>query len=109
MGKWIWAAGLAGLVSACGSFTGTIPTVPSRDAVGVTAHQPSTGEAATVAPDVARKLDWKTSQICTLGSQTIAEAVVPGENDNQFVDRQFYCAPYGFSVLGVSFAGLVPF
>jgi hypothetical protein len=109
MGRWIWAAGLAGLVSACGSFTGTVPIVPSRDAVGVTAHQPSTGEAATVAPDVERKLDWKVSQLCTRGSRPISETVLPGERDTQFVDRQLYCAPYGVKVFGVSLAGLIPF
>jgi len=106
--KAIWAAGLAALLSACGSFTGTIPNVPSRDAVGVTVHQQG-ADSTTVSPDAQRKLDWKVSQICTLGSQPLGDTLLPAENNQQMVDRQLYCAPYGFNMLGVSFAGLIPF
>ena len=56
-----------------------------------------------------RKLDWKTSQLCTLGAKTLSEDRVAAENNGALVSRDVICRPYGFSVLGVSFAGLAPF
>jgi len=110
MTRWICAAGAALLLASCGTFTGQVKGDPSREAVGFLAHDPA-GAAAPAAPTPAtdRQLDWQVSQICTRGATTLEEEPVPAENDARLVDRLVRCKPYGFSMLGISFAGLVPF
>jgi hypothetical protein len=109
MTRWLWLAGALALAS-CGTFTGQVPGDPSRDAMGFSAHDPA-GAAGDAAPtaDVDQELDWKVSQICTLGSTTLNETREPAENDGRLVDRMVRCRPYGFNMLGINFAGLVPF
>jgi hypothetical protein len=104
----ILAIGLTGLVAGCGSFDGTVRGDPSRDVVGVSMHQPSEGAGVAVDPAVARTLDWKASQLCTLGYQPTAQDVAPAEGDKEFVDQKFRCNDYALSILGVRLGGVVP-
>jgi hypothetical protein len=110
MGRWLLGAALAGLLAGCGTFTGTVATDPSRTLFGVEVSQPAPppGDAAAQA-DAAKTLQWKVSQICTTGYGPVHEDVEPAESDHQIVDWQLRCSPYCFSLLGVNFAGLVPF
>ena len=108
MKRWLAAACALALTS-CGSFMGTVPGVPSRETVGVGVHDPAGAAADKPSADVAEKLDWKTNQLCTRGYTISKEEAVPAENGGKIADRLVTCQPYGFSVLGVSFAGLVPF
>jgi hypothetical protein len=109
MTRWLSLAGALAL-AACGTFTGQVPGDPSREAMGFSVHDPAGAAGDTTpTPDIGHKLDWKVSQICTRGATTLAEAREPAENDGRLVDRMVHCQPYGFSVLGVNFAGLVPF
>jgi hypothetical protein len=109
MTRWVWLAAALGLAS-CGTFTGQVPTDPSREAMGFSVHDPAgaAGDAAPT-PDVDKKLDYKVSQICTLGSTVVSETREPAESDGRLVDRMVQCKPYGFNMLGINFAGLVPF
>ena len=108
MHRRILAVGLAGLVSACGTFTGSVPSVPDREVLGVSAHQPILAEGAAADDATARTLDWKASQLCTTGTEQVRQDVEPAESDQQLVDRLLRCRPYGLSVLGVPLAGIVP-
>jgi len=109
MKRWFWLAG-ALMLASCGTFTGQVRGVPSREAVGFLAHDPAGAAAdAHPTPEVDQQLSWETSQICTLGATTIEEERLPAENDGKLVDRLVRCKPYGFNMLGISFAGLVPF
>jgi hypothetical protein len=110
MGRWIVAVCAAGLLQACGTFSGTVSGDPGREIVGVMAHQPDQGDAAAPAPSPAadRKLDWQQSQLCSLGAMPVREDVEPGDADQQLVDRLVRCQPYEFSIFGVSLAGIVP-
>ena len=102
----ILAAGLAGLVAGCGSFDGMVRGDPGRDVIGVSMHQPSEGEGVAVDPAVARTLDWKASQLCTLGYRPTTEDVAPAEGDKEIVDQQFRCNDYALSILGVRLSGI---
>ena len=104
----ILSAGLAALVAGCGTFNGTVPGDPSRDGLGVSMHQPSEGEAVAVDPAVARTLDWKARQLCTLGYRPTASDIVAAESDKEIVDQKFQCNDYSLSVLGVQLGGVVP-
>jgi hypothetical protein len=110
MGRWAFAVCAALLLQACGTFEGTLPPVPNREVIGVSARQPNPGENVTPAPTAAanRKLDWEESQLCTLGPVRVSEAAEPGDADQQLVDRQVRCAPYEFSMFGLSFGNLIP-
>jgi hypothetical protein len=108
MRKAILAAGLAGLVSACGTFAGSVQSDPGREVLGVAAHQASLGEGGGADAAVARKLDWKASQLCTTGYEAVRQDVESAERDQQLVDWHLRCRPYGLSVLGVPLAGIVP-
>src|SRR5665213_3106675 len=104
----ILTAGLVALVAGCGSFNGTVRGDPSRDGLGVSMHQPSEGEAVAVDPAVARTLDWKARQLCTLGYRPTTSDIVPAEGDKEVVDQKFRCNDYSLSVLGVQLGGIVP-
>jgi hypothetical protein len=104
----ILAVGVAGLLAACSTFAGSVPGDPSRDNLGVAAHQPTLGEGADVPPAIDRQLAWKMSQLCTNGNGPVQQDLEPAERNEQLVDWQFRCSPYRFSVLGVPLAGVVP-
>ncbi len=104
----ILAAGLAALVAGCGTFDGRMPGDPSRDGFGVSMHQPSEGAGVPVDPAVARTLDWKARQLCTLGYRPTASDIVPAEGDKEVVDQKFLCKDYSLSVLGIQLGGVVP-
>jgi hypothetical protein len=104
----ILAVGVAGLLAACSTFAGSVPGDPSRDNLGVAAHQPTLGEGGDVAPAIARQLDWKLSQICTLGHEPARQDLEPAERDEQLVDWQLRCSPYELSVFDLPLAGIVP-
>ena len=108
MRKAILAAGLAGLLAACSTFAGTVPGDPSRDNLGVSAHQPILGDGSGAAPAIVRQLDWKMGQLCTDGHEPLRQDLEPAERDEQLVDWQFRCSPYRLSVLGLPLAGIVP-
>ncbi|HUK58009.1 MAG TPA: hypothetical protein VLV50_02170 [Stellaceae bacterium] len=109
MTRWVWLASALALTS-CGTFTGQVQGDPNREQLGFSAHDPAgaAGDGAP-APAVDQKLDWKMSQICTRGAVTLSETREPAENDGRLVDRTVRCQPYGFSVLGIPLAGVVPF
>jgi hypothetical protein len=103
----LMAASLAGL-SACGTFTGTVPTDPSRTVLGVVAHQAGAADSTAVAPDTVQKLEWKTAQLCTRGYEPAEQDVVSAEQDEQLVSWDLRCRPYVLSVFGVPLGGLAP-
>jgi hypothetical protein len=107
MKSWICVAAAA-LVASCGTFTGMTPSNPPREVVGFVVHDPAPNGAAP-GPAAEQKLDWETAQTCTHGVVAVTETEEPAENDAKLADRLARCRPYGFSMLGVSFAGLVPF
>ncbi len=41
-------------------------------------------------------LDWKLSQICTLGYDTVKVETLAAEADKQIVDEEVRCKPYTF-------------
>jgi len=41
-----------------------------------------------------RFLDWKVSQICTLGYDTVKVETLAAEQDMQIVDEELRCKPY---------------
>jgi hypothetical protein len=102
------AAGLAALVAGCGTFSGTVPGDASRDGFGVSMHQPSEGAGVPVDPAVARTLDWKARQLCTLGYRQTGLDVAAAEGDEELVDQQLRCNDYSLSILGVQLGGIVP-
>jgi hypothetical protein len=103
----LMAASLAGL-SACGTFSGSVPADPGRTVLGVVAHQPGSPDSAAVAPATVQKLEWKTAQLCTQGYTPAEQDVAPAELDEQLVSWDLRCRPYVLSVFGVSLGGLVP-
>ena len=102
----ILAAALAGLVAGCGSFDGTVRGNAARDSLGVAMHQPSEGEGVAVDPATARALDWKASQLCTLGYKQVSLDAPPAEGDKQIVDQQVRCNDYRLSILGIPLSGI---
>jgi hypothetical protein len=96
-------------VASCGTFAGTVPGDDSRDVLGVINHQPTTGDAATADPDSLRKVDWQASQLCTQGYQQLGLDIQPAESDQQLVDLDIRCRPYGLSILGLPLAGIWPY
>jgi hypothetical protein len=101
MRRWLLLAALGGLVAACA----LAPPEPDREVFGVSAARPAT--AGTAPPDarVQSVLDWKASQICTIGWDTVGERVDPAEEGQQMVDRQLRCTPYH---LALPFIGPLP-
>ena len=107
MKPWLSVAAAA-LVASCGTFTGMAPSNPPREVVGFVVHDPAPNGAAP-GPAAEQTLQWETSQTCTLGVVAVKETEEPAENGAKHADRLARCRPYGFSMLGVSFAGLAPF
>ena len=103
----LMVASLAGL-SACGSFSGTVPSDPGRTVLGVVVHQSGAADSAAVAPDTVQKLEWKTSQLCTQGYVPAAQDSALAEQDEQLVSWDLRCRPYVLSVFGVPLGGRVP-
>ena len=54
------------------------------------------GEFTDAASDaeMRRFLDWKVSQICTLGYDTVKVETLAAEQDTQIVDEELRCKPY---------------
>lgn len=82
----------AGLVAGCLA----VDRDPSRTLLGVSAARPAMADPA--APDAAtpKVLEWKVSQICTNGDDTMAQEVEAAEDNQQIVDRQLRCRAYRF-------------
>jgi hypothetical protein len=118
MGRLLFAVCTAGLLQACGTVGGSVAGDPSREMIGVAAHQPNQGdnEDDTVIPPSTpaadRKLDWQQAQLCSLGVERVGEAVEPGEAGQQLVNRPLRCSPYQLSIFGVPlsipYTGIIP-
>lgn len=93
MGRWLALGVLAAMVSACGSFSPSLPGDPARLVIGVSAARPAAGTAAPQGQS--RKiLAWKIGQICTHGATRLRQDFDSAEQGRQFVDWQFRCTPY---------------
>ncbi|HET7594089.1 MAG TPA: hypothetical protein VFK49_01485 [Stellaceae bacterium] len=77
------------LLTAC---TTTAP--PERLVFGVSGDRPSASTGAESDAEMRRFLDWKVSQICTLGYDTVKVETLGAEQDLQIVDEELRCKPY---------------
>jgi hypothetical protein len=111
MGRGIASAAALLMLAGCGSFIGRVPPDNNRLVLGVTADEPrgESDAAPPVLPAAAATLAYKESQICTRGFEPLRQDVEPAQQGRAMVDWQFRCKPYDFSLLGLDFAGLVPF
>jgi hypothetical protein len=86
--------GFALLLAAC---TTTAP--PDRLGLGVSGTRPAGAAGAESDAEMRRFLDWKVSQICTRGYDTVKVETLAAEQDMQIVDEELRCKPY--RVLGL--------
>lgn len=76
------------LVAACTS------APPERLVFGVSGARPADSAGAESDAEMRRFLDWKVSQICTLGYETVKVDTLAAEQDTQIVDEELRCEPY---------------
>lgn len=67
---------------------------PERLVLGVSAARPAANTDAQSDAEMRRFLDWKVSQICTLGYDTVKVETLAAEEDTQIVDEELRCKPY---------------
>ena len=67
---------------------------PERLVFGVSGARPAGGTDAQSDAEMRRFLDWKVSQICTLGYETVKVETLAAEQDTQIVDEELRCKPY---------------
>ncbi len=77
------------LLAAC---TTTAP--PERLVFGVSGTRAVDAASAESDAEMRRFLDWKVSQICTLGYDTVKVETLAAEQDMQIVDEELRCKPY---------------
>lgn len=77
------------LLTAC---TTTAP--PERLLFGVSGTRAAGAASAESDAEMRRFLDWKVSQICTLGYDTLKVETLAAEQDMQIVDEELRCKPY---------------
>ena len=82
------------LLTAC---TTTAP--PERLVFGVSGTRAAGAASTESDAEMRRFLDWKVSQICTLGYDTVEVETLAAEQDMQIVDEELRCKPY--RVLGL--------
>jgi hypothetical protein len=69
-------------------------TPPERLLLGVSGARPASEANADSDAEMRRFLDWKVSQICTLGYDTVKVETLAAEQDMQIVDEELRCKPY---------------
>jgi hypothetical protein len=79
--------------------TACTTTPPERLEFGVSGTRPAGAASAESDAEMRRFLDWKVSQLCTLGYDTDKVETLAAEQDMQIVDEQLRCKPY--RVLGL--------
>jgi hypothetical protein len=62
--------------------------------LGVSGDRPAGTASAESDAEMRRFLDWKVSQICTLGYDTVKVETLAAEQDTQIVDEELRCKPY---------------
>ncbi|HJT09131.1 MAG TPA: hypothetical protein VJ747_19515 [Stellaceae bacterium] len=67
---------------------------PERLVFGVSGARPAGNADAQGDAEMRRFLDWKVSQICTLGYDTVKVETLAAEQDTQIVDEELRCKPY---------------
>jgi len=67
---------------------------PERLVFGVSGTRPVGAASAESDAEMRRFLDWKVSQICTLGYDTVKVDTLAAEQDMQIVDEELRCKPY---------------
>ena len=72
----------------------TTTAPPERLAFGVSGTRPAGSTDAASDAEMRRFLDWKVSQICTLGYDTLKVETLAAEQDSQIVDEELRCKPY---------------
>jgi hypothetical protein len=77
------------LLAAC-----TTSAPPERLVFGVSGDRPAGSTDAASDTEMRRFLDWKVSQICTLGYDTVKVETLAAEQDTQIVDEELRCKPY---------------
>jgi hypothetical protein len=76
------------LATACTS------TPPERLVLGVSGARPAGSTGPESDAEMRRFLDWKVSQVCTLGYDTVKVETLAAEQDTQIVDEELRCKPY---------------
>jgi len=72
----------------------TTTAPPERLVFGVSGARPAGNSDADNDAEMRRFLDWKVSQICTLGYDTVKVETLAAEQDTQIVDEELRCKPY---------------
>jgi hypothetical protein len=67
---------------------------PNRLVFGVSDDRAAAASDAASDAAVRRNLDWKLSQICTLGYQYVKAETIAAENGRQIVDEEVRCNDY---------------
>jgi len=67
---------------------------PERLVFGVSGERPAGSSDTQSDAETRRFLDWKVSQICTLGYDTVKVDTLAAEQDMQIVDEELRCKPY---------------
>jgi hypothetical protein len=91
MRRWLSIAALSLLVGACSA------TDPNRLVIGVAGDRAAGTASADADGEMRRFLDWKLSQICTLGYDTVKVDTLPAEEGKQIVDEDARCKGYDVS------------
>jgi hypothetical protein len=94
-------APLAALAAGCA----LAPPEPDREVFGVSADRPTSAANAPADAAVNGVLEWKASQLCTIGWNAVRDRVDPAEDNLQMVDRELRCTPYR---LGLPYVGTWP-
>jgi hypothetical protein len=77
------------LLTAC-----TTKAPPERLLLGVSGDRPAGAASSESDAQMRRFLDWKVSQICTQGYDTVKVETLAAEQDLQIVDEELRCKPY---------------
>jgi hypothetical protein len=101
MRRWLLLAALSGFVAACA----LAPPEPDREVFGVSATRPAGAGPAASDAQAQSVLEWKASQICTIGWDTVGERVDPAEEGQEMPDRELRCTRYR---LALPFIGPLP-
>jgi hypothetical protein len=92
MRRWLPIAALALSVGACTA------AEPDRLLFGVAGDRPAGAATAETDNEMRRFLDWKLSQICTLGYDTVKVDTLPAEENQQIVSENVRCKGYDVNI-----------
>ena len=67
---------------------------PERLVFGVSGARQAGAATPEADAEMRRFLDWKVSQICTLGYDTVKVETMAAEQDMEIVDEELRCKPY---------------